>query len=425
MLAEVVRQVPSLLDFVQAESLAPLLSTCKQLRCYVQSFVSSICCATHADFHILVSIDWPRLRSLDLRNVSLDAELMAQLNAAAYTLLTSLCLNGCGGLQVAGISEFVKGHYLLLESLDLSSVKLNAMSASPLREGDWPLLRHLDLHANHMGAEAMGALIKCNLPLLESLSIGDNWFHGPATGAELAKGKWPLLQKLVLMWTDIEAEELKMVLDGDWPELEDLDLSHDVYLKSDAIEALSEATWRIKRLMLVDIRLDKEGIFALVKGAWTSLEVLDLSANNLDADAMIWFMYAELPVLKSFELSANRIDRAAVRNLAQCACPKHKYLGLRENNLSTAAIKDLFLGRWPFLERLDVSDNNLDHDARMVLSGHNQPLMESLNYIQHPAHVGFGRWLHLKFVDISRHDTKVERISGLVEGVDVEVIDDD
>lgn len=88
----------------------------------------------------------------------------------------------------------------------------------------WPALRHLHLDSILLSRESTTALVSCSLPGLQKLSLTSCSISQPAA-TQLGKGSWPNLESLALCNSQLS---LQAMLDGCWPFLKRLDVSHTI-----------------------------------------------------------------------------------------------------------------------------------------------------------------------------------------------------
>lgn len=163
-----------------------------------------------ACMHNLAQMPAPKLAALNLSYTNLTADAIAELNSAAWPLL-SLWLQG-NQLGAAAMTKLVQAPFAQIQYLGLADNKLDAAAVQQLAMGDWPELFGLTLVINLLDDAAM---------------------------SHLAEGQWPKLRSLELQCNDITGSGVERLTHGGWPNLCSLDLDG---------RAISAQTWALLSL---------------------------------------------------------------------------------------------------------------------------------------------------------------------------------
>ena len=130
---------------------------------------------------------------------------------------------GYNQINAKAVAKLSTANWPLLEYLDLSGYPMENTALTCLVKTKWPL-KELHLKSNDFYGDAVYIVIKGDWPLLEVLDLSYNDLH--STGATgLVQGKWPRLRILGFHRTQLKAKLLKILLEGQWPLLESCDPS--------------------------------------------------------------------------------------------------------------------------------------------------------------------------------------------------------
>ena len=116
--------------------------------------------------------------------------------------------------------------------------------------------------------------------------------------------------------TEYQVTELQILVQGNWPQLQTLNLKYRARLEPGAVAQLARAHW--PNLVSLDLSrngLGEAAVSQLIAGNWPALKSVNLSHNKLDAAAIAWLIQADWP-LESLELRSVIIFR--VRTLWHC-----------------------------------------------------------------------------------------------------------
>ena len=185
-------------------------------------------------------------------------------------------------LRVLGNSSWPR-----LTSLNLSGLTLDATSAAQLVKGTWPSLTTLNLCHTDLGAEALAYIARSPLPQLDTIDLSYNWLDDEAV-LWLTVAAWPKLQRLNLRFNSLHSGGVQALVCSDWPRLKHLNLRSN-FVNREATLQLVHAKWpALEELDLsVNPGLD---VPALVQGHWLQLQRLTLDDTVLSQEAVALLM---------------------------------------------------------------------------------------------------------------------------------------
>ena len=141
---------------------------------------------------------------------------------------------------------------------------------------------------------------------------------------------------------------------GNWRELRVLGLCKSCPYQT--VAWLVVANWvKLEMLVLSYNKLDVQAVDSLSQSAWPQLQVLRLSHCSLDSAAVAHLVTGKWPQLSLLHLGHNDIDLASVRELVKANWPVLTELNLAGNVMHAAAVDELCKGKWPLLRKLDLS----------------------------------------------------------------------
>ena len=150
----------------------------------------------------------------------------------------------------------------------------------------------------------------------------------------------PLLQSITVQDCFLDGAALLKLGTG-WPRLHTINLSNN-QLDADAIAGLTQATGsKLRRLHLHSDILDVACIQQLTSCSWPSLQILALEHADIDVPAVNCLAQGSWPALQCLNLTGNKIGATGISHLVQ--------------------------GNWPRLGRLILSDQGLDEEACLLL----------------------------------------------------------
>ena len=338
-LTDTLHMAPTLLPSLYPLTMAPLLSTSRQLRCMIHEHVSSINIGQYkargtqyqiTELQMLTNGNWPHLQRL-------------KIYYRDY-------------LEIAAITQLSTASWSSLTSLDLSENALGADAISQLVLGKWPALKRLNLGSNRLGTAAMAFLAQADWPL-EELILAENDI-GREAMENLTHGRWPKLAHLNLMWNELDAHTIAVLTKVQWP-LQHLDLAHNK-LDASAMTQLGRA----RRPDLGTPVGTGSGVASAAtigkscEVAWPQLVSLDLRYSFLRQTEVAGLCTARLPKLSIVDLTGNLLDKVSMMHLIKADWPELKHLDLSDNYLDDVAVEVLSHNRWHKMERLDLVDND-------------------------------------------------------------------
>lgn len=239
-----------------------------------------------------MTVKWPDMSSFSLQNGKLPA------------------------FSIAIIAQLTKGNWTSLTSLSLGDCGLSAQGVSLLIQGNWPALKTLHLTQNCLDAEAMALLAKGNWPLLSNLQLCYNPILNTVAIRHLSAATWSL-RDLGLSYTPvsaamaIELAKLQQLCNLTKTCLENTGMT------AASMSELSRADWPL--LGHFDISrndLDAAALHHLGMMCVPQLEVLALAWANITSQGAYWLAQVSRPLLKSLDLSYNELDAEAARHIA-------------------------------------------------------------------------------------------------------------
>lgn len=187
-MADILRHVPSLFDFVTGYSIQSLLGTNHENRALTKRFVKVMRLQRESPGMAYETLDFIWL-TLEPYRSSLTILDLSGCNPSADPVLSSTLADSLS------LSSFPS-----LRHLNLSSCGLyDHVHIHKLSKGEWPQLEYLDIYCKdqYFCPEATAYLVQANWPLLKVLRFNGHLLTGGAC-LKLAQHEWPLLQTLDL-----------------------------------------------------------------------------------------------------------------------------------------------------------------------------------------------------------------------------------
>ena len=395
-LYDLMYEVPWLLGILPPESWSAVSGCSRQLRHHIHSMTSTIIVTGAADLPSIYQGHWPQLGSIVLCNRQLrphlhslqDPRLLAAigLNSIKFNCKPGsvLLLVNQSSMQPhqpvssqAQHSAFQRLHqseFANIQALILKHSRLNTDGIVQLSKPDWSALQHLDVSDNRLRGSAVACLAKGSWPELRHLDVSKCDLDTAAI-AELVKGKWPKLDELRLSANPLlDAAAMSLLSTADWPQVRTLELRCTT-LSADTIRALLRIRWRFG---VVDLRwsaLDAAAVWELSRATVMHVDlqnigILDLSGNDLGADALAALAAASLGQLTGLYLSENKLDAVAASHLSSADLPWLEFLDLSDNELDSLAMRHLAQGQWEVLCSLSVFTNAVNTSGvRFLMEG--------------------------------------------------------
>ncbi len=195
---------------------------------------------TDIDDETSMPVDWwLQMKTIAMIDSEADLPVLAWLLQSWGPTIVSLNLSE-SQLGPEDFDLLSKAKFPALSTLILSYTGMHGDGMSILAEGSWPALTHLELDGNRkFGETGFLALISAHLPKLISLSLSCISIS-EFSAAQLAQGKWPQLKTIVASSCCLSTHKVLDILDGNWQNLELLDVSSNSTLsKSLDTEAIS------------------------------------------------------------------------------------------------------------------------------------------------------------------------------------------
>ncbi len=193
---------------------------------------------TDVDDKTSMTVKWPLpMKTIAMIDSEVDLPLLAWLLQPWGSTIVSLNLSE-SQLGSEAFDLLSKAKFPALSTLILSHTGMHGHNMSILAEGSWPALTHLELDGNRkFGETGFLALISAHLPKLISLSL-NGISISDFSSAQLAQGKWPQLKTIMASSCCLSTQGILDILDGNWQNLEFLDVSRNplaAFLDIDAI----------------------------------------------------------------------------------------------------------------------------------------------------------------------------------------------
>lgn len=258
---------------------------------------------------------WTRLRELRFSFDSIDPEGLVYLATGAYPALEKLILSSCGlGSRAGAPLATFAARCPNLKELDLErnelvgedlkpffNVELNMLEIVKLKENlvngnlgaaQWPRLCFLDLKGNCLDEEAIIGICKGEWPLLENLDLslseigvaGAEALRDAAAPGPTTQPRWPCLQHLDLTQSGCDGEILQKLFQSKWGALKFLNLRQNYEMGLEGAKALAAAAPRLPVLTTLDVRdtdMNAQAIEALLSICWSTLERLETGDHNV------------------------------------------------------------------------------------------------------------------------------------------------
>ena len=344
----------------------------------------------------LFLVDYPFLEFLDISGNKIGGD---DLSPSCLAIMAMKCPNlrhlnlSFNGLRDVDIEAVAKsGDFPHLKQLNLEGNKLSPQSCGFLAEAAprWPSLRDLRLTFNRIGAQGLEDLLQGVPWNFERLCIDFIGQLSIQNAAVLCLSSIrSTLQTLILGGNILEAEFFEVLLQAEWPKLENFcftgnDLGPD---EAAVLAAASEHLPALKSLAVED--LGPEGFEELMDVVWPKLEVLLVSGVHWP------------PGLRGVQALAEAAE--------QHRLPELKDLNLRFSSLDAVKIQTLLSATWPKLERLDVGSSSFGNRGAMAIGAASArlPALQELNLdecslgTKGMSYLFHGDWKSLERVDIS------------------------
>ena len=402
-LADMVYEVPCLLDFLDPKTRASLSGCSKHLRRLVHSVTTTVTVKDISDVESLVKADWPSLSLVIVTGYAWWFQ-PPWPKHSSLQLLTALNLRHRHGEQSTSTAAFVVAAKPEQHKQKLMPT-LAQMHICPVLEirqligelitklqhsrGSRHTMSQLQLHRQHL-ARAV---------------------------AYLRGSRWQQPCKLEMQYNGCGAETITQLSTANWASVEYLDLSMRP-LDAAGIAALVKGSWAsLTFLTLTGKRLDTAAVTQLIQdGPWSNLRSLHLQSCNLGADSIAVMITAVMPRLEMLSLTSNKLDAAAATLLANADWPQLRSLCLSDNHLNNTAMACLARKQWSKLRLLYIDKNDIDVVGIQHLKQQSWPALCELNIGKNTLCAATWQALSLQQSDMSkvalgkaRHTIQIKR----------------
>ena len=381
LLADMMCQIPLLRDILPSKSKKAVLSCSRQCHSLMHNLTTALMVNRLDDLKAISSSAWPSLgivviKKQELNSAAKDAIAQCKLQVLAVFSLYEWKDADYVALMLKP-STYQQCHNLGTKSLLLSLSRI-MHTASP---GSWedykpwgmPWLRRFALRQSQLDSGSLTQLLSMFWPRLESLDLSHATLDAAAAAA-LGQGHWPRLKTVFLNCSLLNIAPLCLRLR---PGVKQLHLRGSSSAVPDTRLSAFVAAWSgISFLSLQGVQCGAKF------GEWlartlSGLDTLHLQSVSLDAQKLSGFMLVSWAV-KHLNLSKNELGAEAMAVLALCSFSELCDLDLSHNQLDETAAQHLTTGRWPQLGHLDVSYNDLDNRALTALAEGQWPQLRSL-----------------------------------------------
>ncbi len=247
--------------------------------------------------------------------------------------------------QPPDISHLTSSRWTQLQVLDVSGSYMDPHQTAQLSSGAWPHLRSLTL------ARGRPLMWTCN----------ENVFRE-------FKGKWPLLESLIIVFNKVDIAQVKALTEIEWPNLKTLCVEPD----SDAIQALMQGKWPQLRDLSLGNGLSDDGLQHFSECRRSTLERLQLLHCEMTTRTMGCIVEAQFSLLGELSLvnvAVQYEDRAGwFTLLAQGRWPLLSTLELEIVDGFSGCVEILASANWTCLQTviLDLCDISAADETAVV-----------------------------------------------------------
>ena len=275
-LAEVMYEVPLLLENLPSDAHAALSCCNRQLWHMFHDFTTTISGNTTCDLPHITNGRWSNLALIVYK---------AEEGSFAWPRH--------GNLQLLALLNFAHGHgqltemYLIVSNKRADCQQQARMNSLCIAQAFGYMHNHLQqsfsrlemsIRQGELSAQIMAQLVKLFLPCLTLLDLDNNTLYAAATAC-LAQACWPMLDALYLTNTTLDATSAEHLAKSKWPLLQVANLSCN-QLDNTAMLHLSRAHWpELQALCLKDNSFDGIGVQWLTEGRWQKLNDLTLDSR--------------------------------------------------------------------------------------------------------------------------------------------------
>jgi len=246
----------------------------------------------------------------------------------------------------------------------------------------WPLLEDLSLYMTDITVRGLRLMLnKSNWPNLKVLNV--SWNKIGDEGLEvLASGKWPLLEDLNLVVTNITAAGLELIIDkSDWPNLKKLNVAQN-NIGNKGLEVLMSRNWPLlEALNLSQTNITAQGLkLVMDKQNWPDLKRLDVSGNQIGDEGLEALVCGKWPFIEDLSLEGTNITAKGIKFMIDDSNWLNlKILNVAKNKIGDKGLEILSSGKWPLLEDLILYDTQIKtQDLKSVISKFNWPNLKKV-----------------------------------------------
>lgn len=260
-----------------------------------------------------------------------------------------------------------------LHFLKLGTVVICSQVAAELAKGKWPMLQSLDLCSCRLTVPALRQLAKAQWPQMRHFSIGDQADLDPArsdpnTVDPLTEVNWSHLESLnIALWECIHLSSAS----PRWPKLKSIVLSSLHRLPDASTTSLISLTLLDSQLRTLDYLLAMrlpvlQSLVVETYPDYQASDILDklLSRGNWSALTVL-LLYGQ-GLLSSGPLTT-------------CCCPMLQQLRLLGCHVSAATIRSIVTCKFCHLEVLDLGESRVDESGLEYLTHAQWPLLKTLD----------------------------------------------
>ena len=260
-----------------------------------------------------------------------------------------------------------------LHCLKLVRVVICSQVAAELAKGRWPVLQSLDLCSCKLTVPALRQLARAQWPQMRHFSTGDHEDLDRArcdvhTVDPLTEANWPHLESLDIgLWECIHLSSAN----PRWPNLKSISLSSIFRMPDASTTSLTSINLHdpepqsVDFLLAMQLPLPQKLVVETYPDYWAT-EILDFLLLRGNWPALTILLLAGQGLLSSGPL-------------ATCCCPNLKQMRLLNCHISTAAIRLIVSCKLCKLEVLDLAESRVDEWGLEYLTHAQWPLLKTLN----------------------------------------------
>ena len=324
-LLDILRQVPTLLDILTADSQKALSATCKSCHTRFIAQVQVVTVGCEEDYAWVLKLKWPRLRMVILQNECRPSDCRMGADCRLFIVNDDKCfLNQSSTTRIYSISVASEGKsqatiaLLRPQHCDAADLPCTILAAQQLAD---------QLRARFPSMNAFATSCVQGLDGL-SLEIVSQLVQGPCSGLAslclsncelkpegfylLSQGNWTWLQFLDVSGNCLDAEGMMWLAQGEWPGLNTLRISFDHMMDATAIAHLSMVTWSLRRLFITDMPISADMAAELADLPFPKLRGLYLEGSGLTAAAVSELARADWRTLKVLSICLEDLSALSV-----------------------------------------------------------------------------------------------------------------